>query len=100
MGYQQMSNLGLRYASPPPDLEETLRQVVEETPTQVEWTLDTSRRNWVLFPSRIFEESGGVNSPDFQEVKSRIIHTDQDFCIAAFQDLSKILQRLETLPYP
>ncbi|MEU0664689.1 hypothetical protein ABZ508_01150 [Streptomyces lavendulocolor] len=74
-----------------------IERATRTTPTQVEWRIDTSRRNWLLTPSRLLGSSENpAASPGFDE-RVRVATQDQDFCIRALADLNAILRTLHDL---
>lgn len=99
-GYPQVPYLGWRYASPDEEVARFIDATVTALPTQIEWTLDRSRRNWLLVPTRIPDEAQGVASPAFKDVIQFINTQDQDFCLKAQSDFELIIQRLQEIPIP
>ncbi|GAA4039156.1 hypothetical protein [Streptomyces shaanxiensis] len=99
-GYPQVSYMGWRYQLPREGVAQLIEDVVRELQTQVEWTLDRTRRNWVLLPSRILIEAQGLEDPAFANVVHSINVHDQEFCSAALTDLELIIQRLQAVPIP
>ncbi|MGW2098579.1 hypothetical protein ACWCPX_12885 [Streptomyces olivaceoviridis] len=99
-GYYQVPYLGWRYACPRDDIAQYIEDAVSEVPTQVEWGLDRTRRNWVLLPSRIWREAHGLEDPAFSDVVHSINTQDQEFCLMALSDLELIVQHLQQIPVP
>jgi len=99
-GYPQVPYMGWRYKSPREHVAEFLEDLVQEAHTQVEWTLDRSRRNWVLLPSRILNEAGGLENPVFDNVVHSINVQDRDFCLQSQSDLELILRCFQEAPAP
>ncbi|MGA5409314.1 hypothetical protein ACPCSC_18880 [Streptomyces lavendulocolor] len=96
-GYQQVPFLGWRFEEPHPDKLKIIEQSLHMTPTQVRWRIDTSRRNWLLAPSRILGDGKNpAASPAFDE-RVNLAMQDQDFCIRALADLDAILRSLNEL---
>lgn len=100
-GYPQVPYMGLRYASP----KERVAQFVEETVkmdlhTQIEWTLERTKRNWILLPSRILREARGIENPEFSNFAHSINNHDQRFYFKALTDLELIIQHLQEVPIP
>lgn len=96
-GYQQVPFLGWRFEEPGLEKLRLIEQAMRTTPTQVDWRIDTSRRNWLLAPSRIL--GNGENpaaSPAFDE-RVNLTMQDQDFCLRALADLDAILRTLNGL---
>ncbi|GAA2450526.1 hypothetical protein [Streptomyces lavendulocolor] len=96
-GHQQVPYLGWRFEDPRPEKLRIIERATRTTPTQVEWRIDTSRRNWLLTPSRLLGSSENpAASPGFDE-RVRVATQDQDFCIRALADLNAILRTLHDL---
>ncbi|MFH9956988.1 hypothetical protein ACH4Q7_15970 [Streptomyces roseolus] len=93
-GYQQVPFLGWRFAEPDEEKLRTVEDARTATPTRYEWRIDTSRRNWILAPSRLLGEAGEhAASPEFDERVSQLMR-DQEFCVRALEDLDAILRTL------
>ncbi|MEV6783812.1 hypothetical protein [Streptomyces sp. NPDC051098] len=91
-GYIQVPFIAWRYETPHEELRGTFESAARTAPKNVEWTF-TSRKNWMIAPSRLVENSG----PDgtmFNEAALAITTNDQEFCAAASEDLEAILQEL------
>ncbi|MFF4573342.1 hypothetical protein [Streptomyces sp. NPDC001410] len=101
-GYHQVPYMGWRwrYTSPNEDIAQLIENTVEGLSTHVEWTLDRTRRNWLLLPSRILREAQGLEDPAFSNVVHSITVQDQEFCLKALSDLDLIILRLEQIPIP
>ncbi|WP_159027545.1 MULTISPECIES: hypothetical protein [unclassified Streptomyces] len=69
-------------------------------PTQVEWMLDRTRRNWILLPGRLRNEAQGLEDPAFSDVVHSINTQDQEFYLKAFSDLDLIVRHLQQIPIP
>ncbi|WP_158822241.1 hypothetical protein [Streptomyces sp. NRRL F-5727] len=93
-GYPQVPFLGWRFAEPDEGKLCGIENALQTTPTQYEWRIDTSRRNWLLAPSRLFGGAdGSAASPEFDERVNQLMR-DQDFCLRALEDLNAILRTL------
>ncbi|CAM5499074.1 hypothetical protein SALBM311S_03422 [Streptomyces alboniger] len=99
-GYLQVPSMEWRYASPREEVAQLIENVVKMSPTQVEWTLDRTRRNWVLLPTRIWQETQGLNNPAFADAVHSVNVEDQQFCSRALSDFELIIQRLQQYPIP
>ncbi|WP_143669967.1 hypothetical protein [Streptomyces sp. Ag109_G2-15] len=99
-GYHQVPYMGWRYTSPQEDIAQLIEDAVEGLPTQVEWTLDRSRRNWILLPSRILREAQGLENPAFANIVHSINVQDQEFCLKALSDFDLIILHLQQIPIP
>ncbi|MFE9020120.1 hypothetical protein ACFYNL_16365 [Streptomyces sp. NPDC007808] len=97
-GYLQVPRLGWRYESPQENVGSLMEEVVKEVHTQVDWTLDRTRRNWVLLPSRILREAHGLEDPEFSNVVHSINTRDREFCLRALADLELIIRHLQEFP--
>jgi hypothetical protein len=96
-GYQQVPFLGWRFEEPDLEKLRLIEQAMRTTPTQVDWRIDTSRRNWLLAPSRILGKGENpAASPAFDE-RVNLTMQDQDFCLRALADLDAILRTLNGL---
>ncbi|MER6428781.1 hypothetical protein ABT272_13665 [Streptomyces sp900105245] len=94
-GYHQVAHMGWRYRAPTNGIAVHIEDVVDAVPTQVAWTLDRTRRNWLLVPSRIAREAGGLEGPSFADIVHSINTQDQEFCLKTLSDLDLIVRRLE-----
>ncbi|MFC4499891.1 MULTISPECIES: hypothetical protein [Streptomyces] len=94
-GYIQLPYLGWRYTNPQEGLAQRIEAAVRALPTQVDWTLDTTRKNWVLVPDRVLAEAGGLADPSFRNVVNSLSALDQEFCRNALADLEIILEHLQ-----
>jgi hypothetical protein len=99
-GYSQVPYMGWRYASPREGVAQLVEEAIKELPTQVEWTLDRSRRNWLLLPSRILSEAQGLENPAFADAVHSINIHDQEFCFRALADIELIIQCLQETSTP
>jgi hypothetical protein len=93
--YEHVPYVAWRFKDPTDEARETVFQAVSDASTETEWTLDTSRRNWILAPARILRKSGGADSTYFYEIVQETIDQDQDFCRKALRDFDMILEHLE-----
>ncbi|MGW2639440.1 hypothetical protein [Streptomyces sp. NPDC001348] len=98
--YHQVPYMGWRFISPQEGVAQYIADAVREIPTQTEWELDTTRRNWVLLPSRILREAQGLADPAFSDVIHSIDTQDQDFCRKALSDFNLIILHLQQIPIP
>ncbi|MFJ4690028.1 hypothetical protein [Streptomyces sp. NPDC088766] len=97
-GYHQVPYMGWRYTAPEERTAQYIEAAVKALPTQVEWTLDRSRRNWVILPTRILHEAGGLADPAFRDAVDLINKNDQDFCLVALEDFKMIIHKLREIP--
>jgi hypothetical protein len=79
------------------EMLQTIEDAVRATPTQVDWRVDTSRRNWLLAPARILGNGADpAASPAFDE-RVEAATRDQSFCAQALSDLDAIMRTLGEL---
>ncbi|QLJ05205.1 hypothetical protein HZZ00_32070 [Streptomyces sp. NEAU-sy36] len=98
--YFQVPYMGWRYKTPRNEVTELIEGTVAELPTQIEWLLDRTRRNWVLLPGRVQEEAHGLMDPSFSETVHSISSSDQEFCLKALADFNLIIKHLENIRVP
>ncbi|MER6156220.1 hypothetical protein ABT147_11820 [Streptomyces sp. NPDC001868] len=99
-GYPQVPYMGWRYTSARESVAHLIEDAVRALPTQVEWTLDRTRKNWLLVPTRILHEAQGLNSPAFANIVHSVNTQDQEFCFEALSDLGLILEHLHQVALP
>ncbi|MEU3355708.1 hypothetical protein [Streptomyces sp. NPDC037389] len=93
-GYLQAPFIAWRFQSPRKELQDLLENAIKEASGRVEWMLDTSGKNWVLAPSRLFAGVAETGRPGFSDVVASITLSDQPFCAAATADMESILDFL------
>ncbi|MFF7443395.1 hypothetical protein [Streptomyces sp. NPDC008122] len=97
LGHLQVPYVGWRFAEPSSSKLQVVEDAVRTTPTQVDWRVDTSRRNWLLAPARILGDGAHpAASPAFAE-RVETATRDQGFCAQAWDDLDAIIRRLGEL---
>ncbi|MFF3329102.1 hypothetical protein ACFYWX_05990 [Streptomyces sp. NPDC002888] len=99
-GYAQVPYMGWRYAFPEEGVAQLIEAAVRALPTQVDWEIDRTRRNWVLVPTRILLEAHGLADPSFRDVVHSINVQDQEFCLKALSDFEIIIQHLLQVDIP
>ena len=99
-GYLQVPRMKWRFKDRSEHTARLIEGVVKDAPTQVEWTLDRTRRNWVLLPSRIILEAQGLEGPAYSDVIHRIAADEQDFCRKALSDFDEIVTCLQEVVMP
>ncbi|MGA5527266.1 hypothetical protein [Streptomyces pseudogriseolus] len=99
-GYLQVPCMKWRFKEPGDRTAHLIDETVRASSTQEEWTLDRSRRNWVLLPSRVIIEAQGLANPAFSEAIERITTQDQEFCRRALADFERIIFDLGEVPIP
>ncbi|MFD5326619.1 DUF6531 domain-containing protein [Streptomyces sp. NPDC127092] len=95
--YYQVPYVGWRFDAPRIEYLQLIEQAVRATPTAVEWSLDTTRRNWLLAPSVLLEDNETDGTPAAFDERVNLAMRDQDFCIRALGDLDAIIQTLQDL---
>jgi hypothetical protein len=86
--------MGWRYAFPEEGVAQLIEAAVRALPTQIDWEIDRTRRNWVLVPTRVLREAHGLADPSFRDVVHSINVQDQEFCLKALSDFDLIIQHL------
>lgn len=86
--------IGWRFSEPHPELREMFRSVTRNAPRNVDWTFKESRNSFIV-PSRIAESDAGGEGPHDLSITS-----DQDFCVAASEDIELIIDALAAQPAP
>lgn len=99
-GYPQVSYMGWRCKSPHGRIAEYIESVVRGVQTQLDWTLDRSKRNWSLLPFRILNEAQGLENPAFANTVHAINVEDREFCLKSASDLELIIRRLQEASVP
>ncbi|MGW1843737.1 hypothetical protein [Streptomyces sp. NPDC001966] len=99
-GYQQVPYLAWRYTSAGARTTEVFARAVDYAPMRLEWTFDSSARNWFITPSRIARELKERGNFEFQKIMCEIKDGDQEFCIAALHDFDRMIDFLEDIPFP
>ncbi|GAA1569974.1 hypothetical protein [Streptomyces globosus] len=94
-GLVQMPLLGWRFSEPHPELQGMFSSVVQDAPRRVTWTFKEGR-NALIAPSRLAlrEQSG----EDPLGVAIDITSSDQQLCIAASEDIERIIQAIAAQP--
>ncbi|RST07358.1 hypothetical protein EF910_06660 [Streptomyces sp. WAC07149] len=90
-GYFQVARLIWRFDEPHDELIPVFEAAARDAPRCVGWEF-TAGENWCIQPTRLAEEWRG-NGKNMQKAKLAVIQ-DQEFCLAASQDLDLILQML------
>jgi hypothetical protein len=99
-GYAQVPYMGWRFTAPAEWVAELIEGAMKAPPTQVDWTFDRSRKNWVIVPTRILREAGGLADPAFSNVVHAVNTNDKDFCSRALADFELIIHHLQQIPIP
>ncbi|MGW2486748.1 hypothetical protein ACWCV9_05935 [Streptomyces sp. NPDC001606] len=98
--YHPVAYMGWRFKAPSEEIAQAIDNAIQESPTQTEWTLDRTRRNWVLVPTRVLQEAQGLSNPAFSDVIRTTAIQDQEFCLTTISDLDLIVQHLQQVATP
>lgn len=93
--YEHVPYVAWRFTAPTRESIDTILDAVHSAPSDTEWVLDTSRKNWILAPARVIRISGGADSELFHEATQEVINRDQNFCRKALEDFDAVLASLE-----
>ncbi|GAA3378471.1 hypothetical protein [Streptomyces racemochromogenes] len=92
LGHLQITHLGWRFADPHEEFIPTFEAATRYAPRRVSWEFKAVK-NWLILPTRLAEETQR-NGDDFSHAQMEVTK-DQDFCLAASQDMDLILQALD-----
>ncbi|MFG2139615.1 hypothetical protein [Streptomyces sp. NPDC048650] len=93
-GYAQSPHVAWRFTGGSnTETARVIATLVDDTPTEEEWTFDYSAKNWLLAPSRVLNECATSNA-SFRKVVTQITLSDSKFCERANRDLASIIARL------
>ncbi|WP_042801420.1 hypothetical protein [Streptomyces sp. C] len=90
-GYLQIAHLGWRFADPRDEFMPVFEAAAREAPRHVDWVFKAAR-NWLILPTRLTEETRR-NGGNFSHAQATV-REDQEYCLAAAQDMELILRRL------
>ncbi|MBF6164854.1 hypothetical protein IU486_08715 [Streptomyces gardneri] len=62
---------------------------------EIDWLFDTTRRNWVLVPSRVMAEKELHALATEAQAVDLLIRTDREFCRSAVRDFERIIAVLD-----
>ncbi|MFD7556412.1 hypothetical protein ACFV9E_17975 [Streptomyces sp. NPDC059835] len=94
-GFVQLPSLGWRFSEPHPELREMFQSVVRDAPRNTDWSFK-EKKNSLILPSRLISEGGPDG--DFGDLASAISQNDQEFCIAASDDIELIIDAIAAQP--
>ncbi|MCX5145556.1 hypothetical protein OHB36_01980 [Streptomyces sp. NBC_00320] len=97
-GLVQVPTLGWRFSEPHPELKGMFTSVVRDAPRNIAWFFG-ERKNSLIMPSRLINESG-PDGGDLRDLGTAISQRDQEFCIAASEDVELIIQAIAAQPAP
>lgn len=83
-----------RFANPDSRIRERITEFVESLDGNVEWDFDPSGKNWVLAP-RLVLDKFAAGDPADPDVLFDIAQADQNFCVAADEDLARLVAMIE-----
>ncbi|MFD8990043.1 hypothetical protein [Streptomyces goshikiensis] len=95
-GLVQLPSLGWRFSEPHPELREMFTSVVRDAPQNIAWAFE-ERKNSVIVPARLIAE-GKPGGEDFGDLRRAISKSDQEFCVAASEDIELIIQAIASQP--
>ncbi|MFJ9902303.1 hypothetical protein ACIRVK_05260 [Streptomyces sp. NPDC101152] len=82
-----------RYSDPQDRVRDDFQRIVAEFDGDVEWAVDLSAENWVIMTQRLRREFARA-AKGYVGVLSDLKNSDQEFCLQATADLSKLLQKI------
>ncbi|MFI8824325.1 hypothetical protein [Streptomyces sp. NPDC053431] len=85
-----MAFLAWRFAYPREEFKAVFEEVVRSAPQKTTWEFRPGKKNWLIVPVRLIEESG-PGTRDFNEAIASISRNDQAFCADTAADLEAIL---------
>lgn len=94
-GYQQVPHLGFRFREPREEIAGLIREVLRDFTGRVEWTLDTTRKNWLLVPTAVMARENEADAKWFSNALVDMV-SDQEFCLSALSDLREIIEMLRS----
>ncbi|WP_328763583.1 MULTISPECIES: hypothetical protein [unclassified Streptomyces] len=97
-GLVQLPTLGWRFSEPHPELNGMFASVVRDTPRNIAWFFG-ERKNSLIMPARLINESG-PDGADLNDLATAISQHDQEFCVAASEDIELIIQAIAAQPAP
>ncbi|WP_150236930.1 hypothetical protein [Streptomyces albofaciens] len=92
-GNLQVPYAAWRYHERTEKKREIIAAICTSPPKNIEWTFDTSRKNWLICPTRLITEQQ-VSGRRFSETAAAIEASDQSFCMAAHADMVSIVQNI------
>ncbi|WP_110293332.1 hypothetical protein [Nocardia tenerifensis] len=85
-----------RFAEPRPvEFVDVLRGIVDDESREIDWVLDTTRRNWVLVPSRVMAEKEAHHFATEAQAVALLEQEDPEFCLHSVNDLERIVAALD-----
>ncbi|MFD3705236.1 hypothetical protein ACFWUP_19020 [Nocardia sp. NPDC058658] len=85
-----------RFPAPQPtQLAELIRISVISNEREIDWLFDTTRRNWVLTPSRVISEKELHNLATEAQAVDLLSKTDPEFCEKSVRDFDRIIAALD-----
>ncbi|WP_158813307.1 hypothetical protein [Streptomyces rimosus] len=90
-GRLQVPYAAWRYHDRTEEKRDIIVAICSSSPKNVDWTFDTSRKNWLICPTRLIAEQQD-SGMRFSEAAATIEASDQSFCMAAHADMANIVQ--------
>ncbi|MGW4327439.1 hypothetical protein ACWEKR_16260 [Nocardia sp. NPDC004573] len=85
-----------RFPEPQPaGLAELLHEAASAGNREIDWLFDTTRRNWVLVPSRVMAEKEHHGLATEAQAADLLTRTDPEFCHRSVRDLARIIAVLD-----
>ncbi|WP_157838359.1 hypothetical protein [Nocardia farcinica] len=85
-----------RFPEPQPArLAELLHEAAVADNREIDWLFDTSRRNWVLVPSRVMAEKEHHGLATEAQAADLLTRTDPEFCQQSVRDFERIIAVLD-----
>ncbi|MGK8508786.1 hypothetical protein ACRS5S_12240 [Nocardia asiatica] len=85
-----------RFPEPRPvRLAELLHEAVGADDREIDWLFDTTRRNWVLVPSRVMAEKDSHRLATEAQAADLLVKTDPEFCRRSVRDFERIIALLD-----
>ncbi|UAK32552.1 hypothetical protein K8O92_00425 [Nocardia asteroides] len=85
-----------RFPEPQPaGLAELLHEAAVADNREIDWLFDTTRRNWILVPTRVMAEKERHGLATEAQAANLLVRTDLDFCRRSVRDFERILAVLD-----
>lgn len=85
-----------RFAEPrPARVAELLHEAAFANHREIDWLFDTTRRNWVLVPSRVMAEKERHGMATEAQAADLLVRTDSEFCRRSVRDFERIIAVLD-----
>ncbi|MFE9320018.1 hypothetical protein ACIHDR_04030 [Nocardia sp. NPDC052278] len=85
-----------RFPEPrPAHVAELLHEAALADNREIDWLFDTTRRNWVLVPSRVMAEKELHGLATEAQAVDLLVRTDREFCRRSVRDFERIIAVLD-----